>query len=79
MCPIIYLSPLILGILHFMLLPKISLKKRFMLWLSSKWSLTDKYPLRSNCLEIIGELGDINTEYQHVFIAISSTVSQSKS
>lgn len=42
-----------------------SQKKVYALIEFAKWSLTDKYPY-GNCLEIIGELGDINTEYQHI-------------
>ena len=42
-----------------------SQKKVYALIEFAKWSLTDKYPY-GNCLEIIGELGYINTEYQHI-------------
>ncbi len=42
-----------------------SKKKVYALVEFAKWNLADKYPY-GNCLEIIGELGDINIEYQHI-------------
>jgi exosome complex exonuclease DIS3/RRP44 len=42
-----------------------SQKKVYALVEFTKWNITDKYPY-GNCLEIMGNLGDINVEYQHI-------------